>query len=107
MRAFDTHHVLASASEPVQKHDLLIGCESTFNWSWLADLCKRQELPFLFGHALSLKAIHGGKTKSDRIDSEKLAMLLRGGNFPTSYVYPEGRANTMNSRCVGVSHLQN
>ena len=49
---------------------------------------------FLLGHALYLKAIHGGKTKSDRIDSEKLAMLLRGGNFPTSYVYPhEMRAN--------------
>ncbi|MEO2016401.1 MAG: transposase, partial [Fuerstiella sp.] len=82
------------ALQPFQKHDLLIGCESTFNWYWLADLCKRQELPFLLGHALYLKAIHGGKTKSDRIDSEKLAMLLRGGNFPTSYVYPEHMRDT-------------
>ncbi len=48
----------------------------------------------MLGHALYLKAIHGGKTKSDRIDSEKLAMLLRGGNFPLSYVYPKGMRAT-------------
>ncbi len=32
-----------------------------------------------------MKAIHGGKTKSDPIDSEKIARLLRGGNFPIAY----------------------
>jgi len=36
-----------------------------------------------------MKAIHGGKSKNDRIDSEKLARLLRGGMFPMAYVYPE------------------
>ena len=83
-----------SAVGPFATKDLIIGCESTFNWYWLADLCRQQNMRFLLGHALYLKAIHGGKTKSDRIDSEKLAMLLRGGNFPTSYVYPlEMRAN--------------
>ena len=76
------------ALSPYRDSDLIVGCESTFNWYWLADLCSVENLPFLLGHALYLKAIHGGKTKSDRIDSEKLAMLLRGGNFPTSYVYP-------------------
>jgi transposase len=35
-----------------------------------------------------MKAIHGGKTKNDKIDSYKLAMLLKGGNFPTAYPYP-------------------
>lgn len=82
------------ALQPYEKQDLIIGCESTFNWYWLADLCKQQNLPFLLGHALYLKAIHGGKTKSDRIDSEKLAFLLRGGNFPTSYVYPKDMRGT-------------
>lgn len=57
--------------QPFDQHDLIIGCESTFNWYWLADLCHQQNLGFLLGHALYLKAIHGGKTKSDRIDSEK------------------------------------
>jgi hypothetical protein len=48
-----------------------------FNWYWLADLCLENKISFVLGHALYLKAIHGGKTKSDAIDSEKLAMLLR------------------------------
>ena len=34
-----------------------------------------------------MKAIHGGKTKSDKIDSEKIARLLKGGMFPQAYAY--------------------
>ena len=41
------------------------------------------------GHALYMKAIHGGKAKNDRIDSFKIANLMRGGNFPLAYVYPK------------------
>jgi len=76
------------ALEPFRKHDLIVGCESTFHWYSLADLCSAEDIGFLLAHALYLKAIHGGKTKTDRIDSEKLALLLRGGNLPVSYVYP-------------------
>jgi transposase len=36
-----------------------------------------------------MKAIHGGKSKNDRIDSEKIAAMLRGGMFPVAYVYPK------------------
>jgi len=36
-----------------------------------------------------MKAIHGGKAKNDRIDSFKIANLIRGGNFPLAYVYPK------------------
>jgi transposase len=95
-RNFDTKKLshFPTALQPFEKSDLIIGCESTFNWYWLADLCHERKLSFLLGHALYLKAIHGGKTKSDRIDSEKLAMLLRGGNFPTSYVYPKEMRGT-------------
>ena len=35
-----------------------------------------------------MKTIHGDKTKNDKIDSYKLAMLLKGGNFSTAYPYP-------------------
>jgi hypothetical protein len=31
-----------------------------------------------------MKAIHGGKSKNDKIDSRKIAQLLRGGNLPPS-----------------------
>ena len=66
----------------------MIGCECTFTWYWLADLCAEQGVEFVLGHALYMRAIHGGKSKNDRIDSEKIARLMRGGTFPLSYVYP-------------------
>ena len=71
------------------KTSLVVGCESTFNWYWLADWCQEQRIPFILGHALYMKAIHGGKVKNDAIDSEKIARLLRGGNFPIAYAYPK------------------
>jgi hypothetical protein len=65
--------------------DLVIACECMFAWYWLADLCARERIAFVLGHALYRKAIHGGKSKNDRIDSEKIATLLRGGNLPQAY----------------------
>jgi transposase len=73
---------------------LVVGCECMFAWYWLADLCAEQKIPFVLGHALYLKAIHGGKSKNDQIDAEKLARLLRGGAFPQAYVYPKGMRET-------------
>ena len=59
-----------------------------FTWYWLADLCAQEGLPFVLGHALYMKAIHGGKAKHDTIDSQKITALLRGGMLPQAYVYP-------------------
>jgi transposase len=59
-----------------------------FTWYWLADLCRREGIAFVLGHALYMKAIHGAKAKNDKIDAFKIASLLRGGNLPTAYVYP-------------------
>jgi hypothetical protein len=55
------------------------GVECLFCWYWLADLCARERIAFVLGHALYLKAIHGGKSKNDRIDAAKIARRLRGG----------------------------
>jgi hypothetical protein len=53
-----------------------------FTWYWLADLCAQEQMPFGLGHALSMKAIHGGKATHDTIDAQTIAMLLRGGMLP-------------------------
>jgi transposase len=45
-------------------------------------------MPFVLGHALYMRAIHGGKAKHDKIDAHKIALLLRGGMLPQAYVYP-------------------
>ncbi len=70
------------------REDLVVGVECIFTWYWVADLCQREGIAFVLGHALSMKAIHGGKAKNDKIDAHKIAVLLRGGMFPQAYVYP-------------------
>jgi hypothetical protein len=84
---------LLRALEPF-RDGLVIGVECMFAWYWLADLCVEQDIAFVLGHALYLKAIHGAKAKNDRIDAGKLARLLRGGTFPTAYAYPKGMRET-------------
>ena len=64
---------------------LVVGAECMFAWYWLADLCEAERIPFVLGHALYMKMIHGGKAKNDRIDAAKLAGMLRGGLFPMAY----------------------
>ena len=88
---------LAKAIKPFQD-DLCIAVECMFAWYWVADFCEDNNIPFVLGHALYMKAIHGGKAKNDKIDSYKIASLLRGGTFPMAYVYPR----PMRSTRVGV-----
>jgi transposase len=85
---------------------LVVGVECMFAWYWLADLCEDEAIPFTLGHALYMKAIHGGKSKNDRIDAAKIAGLLRGGMFPMAYVYPRGKRPTrdlLRRRCFFVN----
>ena len=99
------------------REGLVVAAECMFAWYWLADLCAAQKLPFVLGHALFLKAIHGGKTKTDKIDAHKLALLLRGGTFAQAYVYPKGMRETrdllrrrsffVRHRAHLIAHLQN
>ena len=97
--------------------DLVICVECMFSWYWIADFCTEHKIPFVLGHALYMKAIHGGKTKNDKIDSYKIAKLLRGGNLPIAYPYPAKmratrdllRRRTYMVRQCGllVAHIQN
>jgi transposase len=99
------------------RDDIVSAVECIFTWYWLADLCAQEGLPFVLGHALSMKAIHGGKAKNDKIDSQKIAVLLRGGMLPQAYVYPaEMRATRdllrrrmplMRKRAELLAHIQN
>src|SRR5437867_1683884 len=76
------------------REDLVVAVECIFTWYWLADLCARENVPFVLGHALYMKAIHGGKAKNDKIDAHKIAALLRGGMIPQAYVYPAPMRST-------------
>jgi transposase len=88
------HRNMKAAPEPFLKavapyrEGLVVAVECLCTWYWLADLCAVQAIPFVLGHVLYMKAIHGGKAKNDKLDSHKLAALLRGGMLPKAYVYP-------------------
>ena len=88
-----TPEVFLETVEPY-RDGLVIAVECIFTWYWLADLCAREGIAFVLGHALMMKAIHGGKAKNDRIDALKIATLLRGGMLPQAYAYPAGMRAT-------------
>lgn len=97
--------------------DLAIAVECMFTWYWVSDFCLKYNITFVLGHALYMKAIHGSKTKNDKIDSHKIAMLLRGGLIPMAYVYPQAMRSTrdllrrrmyfMYKRAELLAHIQN
>ncbi|GBE05910.1 transposase IS116/IS110/IS902 family protein [bacterium BMS3Abin10] len=100
------------------REDVVVAVECMFAWYWLADLCQRENIPFVLGHALYMKAIHGGKAKNDRIDAHKIAALLRGGGMiPMAYIYPSEmratrdllrrRNHLMRKRADLLAHIQN
>jgi len=117
------HRNMPAGPEPFLKavapyrEDLVVCVECIFTWYWLADLCAREGIPFVLGHALYMKAIHGGKAKNDKIDSQKIAVLLRGGMLPQAYVYPAAmratrdllrrRMHLMRKRAELLAHVQN
>jgi transposase len=99
------------------REDLVVAVECMFTWYWLADLCARENIAFVLGHALYMKAIHGGKAKNDKIDAHKIASLLRGGLIPVAYVYPPHMRSTRDllrrrlhmtrKRAELISHIEN
>lgn len=64
-----------------------------------------------------MKAIHGGKAKNDKLDSRKIALLLKGGMLPQAYVYPakmratrdllRRRMHLARQRAHLIAHIQN
>jgi len=96
---------------------LVVGVECMFAWYWLADLCEDHSIPFVLGHALYMRMIHGGKAKTDKIDAAKLASMLRGGLFPMAYVCPRDKRQTrellrrrsffVRQRAQLITHFQN
>jgi transposase len=99
------------------RQGLVVAVACMFPWYGLADLCADQGIPFVLGHALYMKALHGGKAKNDTIDSQKMAQLVRGGMLPQAYVYPakmratrdllRRRMHLTHNRAELLAHVQN
>jgi transposase len=111
-----TPEALLKAIAPY-RDQIVLAAECMFTWYWLADLCAQEGIPFVLGHARYMKAIHGGKAKNDKIDAQKIAVLLRGGMLPQAYVYPahmratrdllRRRMHLAHKRAELLAHVQN
>jgi transposase len=116
------HRHMPAGPEPFLKamapsrDDLVVCVACRFTWDWLADLCAREGLPCVLGHARYLQAIHGGKAKHETIEAQKMAVLRRGGMRPQAYVYPAAmratrdrlrrRMHVRRQRAEWLGHLQ-
>jgi hypothetical protein len=73
---------------PPFREDGMVGVACMFTGYWLAALGEDEGMPFVLGHALCMRSMHGGKATNDRIDSHTIAALRRGGLIPLASVYP-------------------
>jgi hypothetical protein len=80
------------------REDLVVCVACLFPWYWRADLCAREGLPCVLGHALSMQAIHGGKANNAKSDAPKMAVRRRGGRRPHAYVSPAAMRATRDLR---------
>lgn len=58
------------------RDNLVIGVECMFTWYWVADLCEKEKIKFILGHALYMKAIHGGKANALTLLAHKIARAV-------------------------------
>src|SRR5262252_6876634 len=117
------HRNMKAVPDPLLKaiapyrEGLVVAVACRFTWYWLADLCAPEGLAFVVGHALSMKATHGGKANNEKSDAQKIAVLLRGGMLPQASVYPavmratrdllRRRTHLMRKRAELLAHVQN
>ena len=71
------------------RSQMAVGVESTHNYYWFYDACRKEGIPFYLGHAYYIRAIRGKKKKDDKIDAKTLSDLMRTNFFPIGYPYPE------------------
>jgi transposase len=76
------------------RDEIAVGIESTHNYYWLYDGCRKEGIEFHLGHAYYLRAIRGKKKKDDKIDSKTLSDLMRSNFFPVGYAYPAEKRET-------------
>lgn len=108
--------LLMAEMKPFLK-SITVGVESTYNWYWLLDGLKKNNVHCHLGHALYIKRMCGNKHKNDPVDARGIADLLRTNKFPSAYDYPEEMRETrdllrrrhffVQKRAGTYTHIQN
>jgi transposase len=63
-----------------------IAIEASGTWWWLVDLLEHLGHDPILSHPKQTKAIAAARLKNDRVDAERLALLLRGELLPTVWI---------------------
>ena len=66
--------------------EVTVAVEATWNWYWLQELFEDHQIPMKLVHPQRAKAIASARIKTDKIDSEILAHLLRTDLLPEAYI---------------------
>jgi hypothetical protein len=77
---------------------LVVAVAWIFTWYGLAALWAREGLALVRGHALSRKAMHGGKAHNANMDAQTIAVLRRGGLRPQAPVQQPNRQSNLPER---------
>lgn len=75
--------ILAYFASLPSPHKAVVEC--TAGWYWLDDLLEAHGIELILAHAKYLKAISYAKVKTDKVDSETLAKLLRLDCIPRAH----------------------
>jgi len=65
-----------------------IAIEASGTWWWLVDLLERLGHQPVLSHPKETKAIASARLKNDKVDAQRLALLLRGDLLPTVWIPP-------------------
>ncbi|UCG88232.1 MAG: transposase [Gemmatimonadota bacterium] len=60
--------------------------ESAGDWYWLAAVLEELNVELVLAHTTTLKAISAAKVKTDKIDSDILALLLHANLIPKAHM---------------------
>src|SRR5713101_1280696 len=64
------------------REDSVVAVECIFTWYWLADLCAREGIAFVLGHALYIKASTGAKPRTTSLTPIRLPCSCAAGCCP-------------------------
>src|SRR5206468_10686773 len=65
-----------------------VAIEASGTWWWLVDLLERSGHRPVLSNPKQTKAIAAARLKNDRVDAERLELLLRGDLLPTVWIPP-------------------
>ena len=67
--------VFVKSIEPFRE-DVVVAVECMFTWYWIADLCCRENIPFVLGHALYMKANTRRQSQTGRLGHHSILAEL-------------------------------